>query len=74
MRPIDATARRMPESRDTAPPRPGLLSRLADLLWQWRHRAESRGRIAEMSDYHLRDIGMTRLDAAAEARKPFWMP
>lgn len=73
MRRMDATAQGLP-AREAAPPRPGLVSRIADLLWQWRHRAESRRWLAEMEPHHLRDIGLTTGERAAEVRKPFWMP
>lgn len=74
MRQIDATAEAFPETEDAAPPGPGLLSRIADLLWQWRHRAESRRWLALMDPHQLRDIGLSTEDRAAEVRKPFWMP
>ncbi|MGH6903812.1 MAG: DUF1127 domain-containing protein [Geminicoccaceae bacterium] len=30
--------------------------------------------MAQLSDHMLRDIGLTRADAWAEADKPFWRP
>lgn len=39
----------------------------------WRRR-RTRADLAELDARLLRDIGVTRLDAAAESRKPFWMP
>lgn len=45
-------------------------------LWQridlWLHRHNSRRHLAELDDYMLKDIGMTRVDADREALKPFW--
>ena len=35
-------------------------------------RRRQRQRLAELTDAALLDIGVTRADAAAEARKPFW--
>jgi uncharacterized protein YjiS (DUF1127 family) len=37
-------------------------------------RRRQRQRLAELTDSALIDIGVTRADAAAEARKPFWKP
>jgi len=35
-------------------------------------RARQRRDLAALSDYHLRDIGLTRIDAEREVGKPFW--
>jgi uncharacterized protein YjiS (DUF1127 family) len=40
---------------------------------EWRRRVRSRDELMGLSDRSLRDIGLSRCDAAAEARKPFWM-
>jgi len=40
----------------------------------WIERAQQRRRLHELSDHMLRDIGVTRADAHAEAAKPFWRP
>ena len=37
-------------------------------------RARQRRQLRELSDHMLRDIGLTRADAWAEAEKPFWRP
>jgi len=37
-------------------------------------RRRTRADLADLDARLLRDIGVTRLDAAAESRKPFWMP
>lgn len=37
--------------------------------WQWRI---ERWELLAMNDRELRDIGLTRLDAKAQADKPFW--
>jgi len=39
---------------------------------EWRHRARSRAELARMSDYDLRDLGLTRAEVARESAKPFW--
>lgn len=40
-------------------------------LWHWR--ARSRGQLARLDDRMLRDMGIRREDARAEASKPFWI-
>ena len=35
-------------------------------------RARQRRDLAALSDYHLRDIGLSRSDAEREIGKPFW--
>jgi uncharacterized protein YjiS (DUF1127 family) len=37
-------------------------------------RVRQRRQLAELNDYMLRDIGLTRADVSAETRKPFWQP
>jgi uncharacterized protein YjiS (DUF1127 family) len=39
---------------------------------EWVRRSHERGCLAQMSDRELRDIGLTRAEAHAEIRKPFW--
>jgi uncharacterized protein YjiS (DUF1127 family) len=43
-----------------------------DLLLIWQQRARDRRQLESLSDYMLRDIGLTRADVYAEASKPFW--
>jgi uncharacterized protein YjiS (DUF1127 family) len=38
----------------------------------WLDRSRQRRRLGELDDRMLRDIGLTRADAWAEAEKPFW--
>ena len=40
----------------------------------WLDRSRQRRQLAQLSDHMLRDIGLTRVDAWAEADKPFWRP
>jgi uncharacterized protein YjiS (DUF1127 family) len=40
----------------------------------WLERSRQRRQLAQLSDHMLRDIGLTRVDAWAEAEKPFWRP
>lgn len=39
----------------------------------WRERAVQRRELAELPEYMLRDIGLTRDQALVEAAKPFWV-
>jgi uncharacterized protein YjiS (DUF1127 family) len=45
---------------------------LQKLLIFWIQRRRQRILLAELSDQHLRDIGITRYEALKEAKKPFW--
>jgi uncharacterized protein YjiS (DUF1127 family) len=47
-----------------------ILNRLAE----WQERAEQRAHLAGMDDRMLKDIGVSAVDAAHEADKPFWKP
>ena len=42
------------------------------LLARWIERRRQRKALASLDDHQLRDIGITRLDAARECEKPFW--
>jgi len=41
-------------------------------LGAWRQRARERAQLQRMSDRELWDLRLSRLDARAEYRKPFW--
>jgi uncharacterized protein YjiS (DUF1127 family) len=43
-----------------------------ETLRLWRQRARGRKQLRTFDDHLLRDIGITRLQAEAEADKPFW--
>jgi uncharacterized protein YjiS (DUF1127 family) len=45
---------------------------MAAEIGEWRRRSRDRSALVAMSDRSLRDIGITRYDAAYEASKPFW--
>ncbi len=49
-----------------------LLRGAVETLLAWQHRAAERQQLAALSDYDLKDVGLTRSDAIAEAEKPFW--
>lgn len=51
---------------------PSLLSRALETLHVWRRRARERRRLAELSDYELRDFGASSVDRFHELSKPFW--
>lgn len=40
----------------------------------WRTRRRGRDQLAQMSEYMLKDIGVTRMDVWRECRKWFWQP
>jgi uncharacterized protein YjiS (DUF1127 family) len=46
--------------------------RFRALLALWRARTRERRMLAALDERLLRDIGVTRLDAAYECDKPFW--
>lgn len=50
--------------------RPG--KRPLSIFALWRDRAKKRRQLAEMCERDLKDIGLTRHDAAKEVRKSFW--
>ena len=43
-----------------------------DTLFLWQERAGERCRLAQMNDWMLRDIGLSRAHVAREAELPFW--
>jgi uncharacterized protein YjiS (DUF1127 family) len=40
----------------------------------WQERAEQRQALRELDSRMLKDIGVSAIDAAKEAYKPFWRP
>jgi len=50
---------------------------LADLLTTldlWQQRVRQRRALARLSDYNLKDVGLSRADVEREVTKPFWRP
>ena len=45
---------------------------LVTLLQSWFVRAQERRMLLQLDQRMLKDIGITRVDAAREAMKPFW--
>ena len=43
------------------------------LIAGWIERSRQRRMLATLDDHMLRDIGITRADAARECEKPFWL-
>ncbi len=54
------------------PPGMSAVYRIMSVLEIWAARRRSRRALAMLSDYHLRDIGITRAQAMEEAARPFW--
>ncbi len=54
------------------PVQPRGLRRGLDLLLAWSERTRQRRELLRLDDRLLRDIGITRAEATAEAEKPFW--
>jgi len=50
----------------------GAIGRAIGAVRLWRARRRGRRELALLDDRSLRDIAMTRLDAARECRKRFW--
>jgi uncharacterized protein YjiS (DUF1127 family) len=48
------------------------LRQALDTIALWQQRARGRRQLRTFDDHLLRDIGVTRLQAEAEADKPFW--
>jgi uncharacterized protein YjiS (DUF1127 family) len=46
--------------------------RIASTLTLWAERERSRRELEALSDYTLRDVGLTRADVWREATKPWW--
>jgi len=56
----------------TAQPRPHPALRLWNIYLHWLEKRESRWVLRDLTDDQLRDIGLTRLEAATEAKKSFF--
>jgi uncharacterized protein YjiS (DUF1127 family) len=56
----------------------GFVSRAVSDAWawleQWRARAAERRALAQLTDWELKDIGISRAEADGEAEKWFWRP
>ena len=50
----------------------GAVTAAADYLYLWQERASQRTQLASLDGRILKDMGISRADAAHEAAKPFW--
>lgn len=48
------------------------VSKVKSMIRVWAMNRTGRGQLSRMNDHQLRDIGLTRVDASREIRKPFW--
>ena len=48
------------------------LNRALNTLSRWYHRYHQRRKLLDLEDRMLKDIGISRVEALAEAKKPFW--
>ena len=53
-------------------PQSGLLARILEVLATWHDRSVQRRTLAGLSDYQLRDMGLSRSQVFCEIEKPFW--
>lgn len=51
---------------------PGRLKAFMGAVQEWQERYRSRRDLMRLSEYQLKDIGLSRFDAESEYRKPFW--
>ncbi|MEK0085625.1 DUF1127 domain-containing protein [Benzoatithermus flavus] len=58
--------------RQYRPRYPGRLAWAAILAETWIERYRQRRALLELSDHVLKDIGISRVEAEREGRKPFW--
>jgi uncharacterized protein YjiS (DUF1127 family) len=49
-----------------------VMNRITAVVAEWQVRAEARRELARLDERTLHDIGLNRMDAEFEARKPFW--
>lgn len=45
---------------------------LLEILLAWHDRAAQRLRLAQLDDFALKDMGLSRADVEHETQKPFW--
>ena len=61
-----------PVARQTASPGMELVLRVMEQITTWYWRTKSRRALLGLSDDLLNDVGIGRIDAWGESRKPFW--
>ena len=52
----------------------GLWRGFAAVIAMWQSRAKQRRELQELESWALRDLGLSKAEAASEAAKPFWRP
>ena len=52
--------------------RPGIVTRILDILAVWHDRGLQRRTIGGLTEYQLHDIGLSRSQVSYEIEKPFW--
>ena len=51
----------------------GFSWKVLNMLYIWQQRARERHHLHQLSDHLLKDINLSRIDALAQANKPFWL-
>jgi uncharacterized protein YjiS (DUF1127 family) len=51
-----------------------LVNRAVTVAMAWQRRKHERRHLAELDEYLLRDMGLSRADVTHETTKPFWKP
>lgn len=54
------------------PHRISLMSLIVDYLYSWYRISQERRALSSMSDWMLKDIGLSRADAERESQRHFW--
>jgi uncharacterized protein YjiS (DUF1127 family) len=73
-RPLSTTVPPWPAASPSPRWLAGIAKTVFALLVEWSRRDRERDALAALTGRELRDIGITRVDAAREFEKPFWRP
>lgn len=49
-----------------------IIEKVVNAFSVWEDRIQQRRELSALSDHMLKDIGISRIEAQAEVRKPFW--
>lgn len=69
---LSSPSRILPGTQAAAGQATAFLASVFDAPFVWLERIQDRRRLAELDDHLLRDIGLTRAEAAHAASRPFW--